>query len=151
MQLLTPSFFRSSTKVLIGLLAITVAGYLWDGYHDKNWWGAGYIESLSIPFVIAPVLVWFIFVPRRLEYSDSEFVIDRRFTSICSLPWSQLCYYGKGNNVFMIQFEGRQAFQFFAGAFSKSEWAAFLAFLSDRFPDKKASGYIGARMFRWGK
>jgi hypothetical protein len=151
MHILNASFVRAFTKTLTTLLVVSSAAYLWDGYYDGKWWDVGYIESLSIPLVIFPVIVWFMFVPKRLEYSESDFVIDRRFAKICTLPWSQLRYYGPGNNVFMIQFEGRQAFQLFAGAYGRSEWAAFLAFLSNRFPHQRASGYLGARMFKWRK
>ena len=151
MRQLTPSFLRSSMKVGIGVALVFLAEYVRSGYFDHKWWSADYIWSCAIPVSLAPVIIWFMFVPRRLEYSESEFSITNRMARDFNAPWSRLQYYGPGNNVFMIQFEGRQAFQIFAFAFPKEEWNEFALFLTDRFPNKKATGSIFGRLFRWKK
>jgi hypothetical protein len=151
MKNLTPNFIRSSAWVLSALALVTLADYLWDGFHDSKWWTIGYISSLAIPFVIFPVVVWFMFVPKRMAYSDEEIVIQRWFTPGCKLPWSTLDYYGTGENVFVLQFAGRQSFQIFASAFPRGEWRVFSAFLKKRYPEKRASGNIAGKLFKWGK
>jgi len=135
----------------MGVAAVTLIAYFWSGCFDHKWWTFDYILSLGIPFSIAPIAVWFMFVPKKLEYSETEFSIGRRFTGSCNLRWSELKYYGDGNNVFMIQFRDRPAYQIFAAAYSRDQWKQLVQFLSDRFPEKKASGYVGPFMFKWRK
>jgi hypothetical protein len=66
-----------------------------------------------------------------------------------TLDWSDLKYYGSSENVFMIQFASVGTFQIFSQAFRRSEWRTLKNFLVTTFPDRKASGYFGDRMFRW--
>jgi hypothetical protein len=91
------------------------------------------------------------FVPKKMAYSETEFVLEKWLTRDCKLPWSELEYYGDGEGVFMIQFKGRQAFQIFGLAFPRNDWKEFIAYLSNQHPDKKASGNVSGRLFRWGK
>ncbi len=105
--------------------------------------------SLLIPSVIILAVVWFMFVPSQLEFSDGQFTIKFPFRQVHTLSWSDLKYYGAGRNVFMIQFAGIGTFQIFPQAFPPNEWLMLKNFLSSAFPDKKASGHIGARMFKW--
>jgi hypothetical protein len=151
MKNLVPSFAKSGAKVLLLLFVFFLGAYLWDGFHDHKWWAPEYIASLAIPFTVAPIVIWFMFVPRRLAYSETEFVLENWPATRCQLAWSQLKYYGPGEGVFMIQFEGRQAFQILGAAFPSSDWREFVDFLSNRYPEKKASGTIGSSLFRWRK
>lgn len=145
---LRPSFLRASTLVVAALVVVTAVLYLWQGYYEHRWWTRDYILSLFIPFSIAPIAVWFIFVPTRLEFNDTHFSIQMPFRRLYTLPWSDLQFYATGRNVFMIQFSGAGTFQLFAHAFRKREWAILKNFLSSTFPERKASGYVGDRMFK---
>jgi hypothetical protein len=49
----------------------------------------------------------------------------------------------------MIQFANVGTFQIFSQAFRRSEWRLLKDFLSSKFSDRKAAGYIGDRMFKW--
>jgi hypothetical protein len=131
------------------LALVTAFGYFWQGYRENHWWTRDYMLSLLIPFSIAPLVVWFMFVPSRLEFSDSEFTIQFPFRPLHTLNWSDLQYYGFGENVLMIQFAGVGTFQIFPQAFRRGEWRMLKNFLATTFPDKKASGYFGDRMFKW--
>jgi hypothetical protein len=146
---LRPSFLRCTAWVTLALAAFAVATYFWQGYHENRWWTHGYMLSLLIPFGIAPLLVWFMFVPSRLEFSDRGFTIRFPFRPLHTLDWSDLQHYGSGPNVFMIQFAGVGTFQIFPQAFRRSEWRILKNFLSTAFPDRKAAGYFGDRMFKW--
>jgi hypothetical protein len=146
---LRPSFLRCAAWVTLALAVVTVLAYFWQGYRENHWWTHGYMLSLLIPFGIALLIVWFMFVPSRLEFSDREFTIKFPFRPLHTLNWSDLQYYGSGENVFMIQFASVGTFQIFPQAFRRSEWRMLKNFLITTFPDRKASGYFGDRMFRW--
>jgi hypothetical protein len=146
---LRPSFLRCAAWVTLALVMVSVVGYFWQGYRENHWWTHGYMLSLLIPFGIAPLVVWFMFVPSRLEFSDSEFIIQFPFRRRHTLNWSDLQYYDSGENVFMIQFTSVGTFQIFPQAFRRSEWRMLKNFLVTTFPDRKASGYFGDRMFKW--
>jgi hypothetical protein len=146
---LHPSFIRAGASVLTVIVALTAATYFWQGYHEHHWWRRDYIISLLIPLTIAPLAVCFMFVPRRLEFSETHFTIQLPFRRLYMIKWEDLQYYGSGENVFMIQFSGIGTFQIFAQAFRRSEWRMLKNFLSATFPERKASGYFGGRMFRW--
>jgi hypothetical protein len=146
---LRPSFLRCVAWVTLGLVVVTAATYFWEGYREHHWWTRDYILTLLVPFAIVPVVVWFMFVPRRLEFNDSEFTIQYPFRPLHILEWADLKYYGPGPNVFMIEFIDVGTFQIFPRAFRRSEWRLLKNFLSTTFPDRKASGYFGDRMFKW--
>ncbi|MBB6244271.1 hypothetical protein [Rhodanobacter sp. MP1X3] len=146
---LHPNFYRCVTWVFSAILVLATIGYLWQGYGEGDWWTRDYIFSMLIPIAIAPLAVWLMFVPSQLEFSDSQIIIKFRFRPLYELSWSNLKYYGSGQSVFMIQFVGYGTFQIFPQAFHRSDWLLLKNFLSSTFPEKKASGYIGNRMFKW--
>jgi hypothetical protein len=149
MRVLHPSFFRAGGIVLAMVLTLTAGTYFWEGYHGHHWWGREYIVSLLIPFAIAPLAVCAMFVPTRLEFSDTHFTVQLPLRQLYTIEWDDLECYGSGNNVFMIRFSGVGTFQIFQQAFRRDEWRMLKDFLSTTFPDRKASGYFGTRMFRW--
>ena len=146
---LHPSFARAAASVLAVVAAFTAATYFWQGYHEHHWWTRDYIVSLLIPFTIMPLAVCIMFVPRRLEFSETHFTIQLPFRRLYTIAWVDLEHYGSGENVFMMQFSDVGTFQIFAQAFRRSEWRMLKNFLSATFPERKASGYFGDRMFRW--
>ena len=145
---LRPSFLRCATWVILALAVVTGLAYFWQGYRENHWWTRDYMLSLLIPFSIAPLVVWFMFVPSRLEFNDSEFTIQFPFRPLHTLNWSDLQYYGFGENVFMIQFASVGTFQIFPQAFRRGEWSMLKNFLATTFPDRKATGSFGDRMFK---
>jgi hypothetical protein len=88
------------------------------------------------------------FVPRRIQWSATEFQIQPRFGRAKTLPWTQLYAYGSANNVFLLQFSDVSTFQIFAGAFPRDEWRAFRSFLMTNHPDKKAWFWLGPKAIR---
>jgi hypothetical protein len=95
-----------------------------------------------------PAFMCLMFVPRRIQWSATEFQIQHRFGRGHSLPWTQLHAYGCGNNVFLLQFAEVSTFQIFAGAFSRREWRAFRSFLTTHYPGKKAIFWLGPKAIR---
>jgi len=150
---LTRSFVRLLGNILFWMGILIIVGYFWQGYRDGCWWTIGYIASLSLPISIFTIFVWFAFIPKLLAYSDEEFLIDTVFFGKKTLHWSDLKYYGygRGMSVFMLQFDDTRTFQISKLAYTKDQWTAFVSFLETTFPDKKATGYIGDRMFKWRK
>jgi hypothetical protein len=146
--ILKPSLVRAFTKVLLVILLSCVLGGIDDRYRHGHWWSIGYIESLGIPILLMPTLVCIGFVPRRIEYSESEFYLERRLRGVITLPWTDLYSYGTGNGVFLLRFENVNTLQIFAGAFERNEWKAFLKFLNENYPDRKASFWFGPNPIR---
>jgi hypothetical protein len=118
-----------------------------QGFGQGKWWTLDYIYSLGIPVVLSPVIVWFMFVPRRIEYSDTQITIST-LLGTQTYAWSDLYCYGTGRGVYKIQFTGdSQPYQIFAGAYSDQEWSQLVALMNTRFPDRVQSGFsIGPGM-----
>lgn len=131
------------------MLLLAVITYFWQGYRENHWWTRDYMLTMLIPFIIVPLAIWLMAVPSQLEFSDSQITIKFPFRPLHTLSWSDLQYYGAGHNVFMIQFVDIGTFQIFPQAYRRSDWRKLKNFLSSTFPDKKGSGYIGARLFKW--
>ena len=151
MKYLTPSFNRFLGNYLLWIGSFAILTYLWQGYYNGDWWKIGYFESLLIPISIMMVFIWYGFVPKKLGYSDEKFEIDNFMNGKNSISWSELKYHGYGRGVYMIEFNGTDTFQISKWAYSKNEWFEFMNFLTTHFPDKKATGYFGNKMFKWRK
>ena len=148
---LRPNFFRCAAWVVTAMLLLAVIPYFWQGYRENHWWTRDYMLTMFIPFIIFPLAIWFMFVPSQLEFSESKITIKFPFRPLHTLSWSDLQHYGSGPNVFMIQFVGTVTFQIFPQAFRRKDWRMLKDFLSSTFPDKKASGHFGDRMFKWSR
>ena|ERR1700730_6011644 len=142
---LRPSLLRTAATLLLaigGCIAISSATGA-----GENWWHR--TVTLLVPVSIAVTILSIMFVPTRLEFTDTEFTIRFLWSRVRTIAWDELEYYGPGNNVFLIQFQGRQAFQIFSSAFPREQWHQFMSFLSTEFPDRKADGWFGPFGFRW--
>jgi hypothetical protein len=146
---LRPSVLRTASAILLSMAAFLIVSSSLADLPGEDWWSRA--KTLLIPTGVFFAFVWVMFVPRRLEFSETEFTIQHLLGRRCVLSWDELEYYGPGNNVFMIQFFGQQAIQIFAAAYSRHEWHEFMSFLSDKFPERKASGWIGGHLFKWRK
>ena len=146
---LHPSFIRASASILGGLLFLTGAVYLWQGYYEQLWWSRGYMLSLLIPLSIAPLVVCMIWVPTRFEYSEKELRVQLPFRALETVNWDELEYYGWLEGVYGLQFRDGGTLAFLPSAFPRREWRALKAFLRATFPDREASGFVGSRFFRW--
>jgi hypothetical protein len=136
---------------LIGLF--TSACYFLEGYGKAGWrTTAEDMLGVSILILAAPVFVWFSFVPRLLEFSETDITISTLLGSY-TYSWNSLYCYGPGRGVFKIQFEGdRQPYQIFAGAYRSDEWSTLINLMKARFPERVASGFsIGVGMSPKGK
>ena len=83
---LRPSFLRCVTWVALAMGVVTGVAYFSQGYRENHWWTGDYTLYLLIPFSIGPLLIWFMFVPSRLEFrtasSRLSFHFDRSTSSI---------------------------------------------------------------------
>jgi hypothetical protein len=153
MKCLTPSFLRVAFKVGLSLGIFLIVTYLWQGYGKPNARiTAENILGMVVLIGLAPVFIWFCFVPRLLAFSEKEITISTLLGK-ATYPWSSLYCYGRGRGVYKIQFEGdRQPYQIFSGAYRADEWLLLINFMKERFPDRVASGFsIGVGMSPKGK
>jgi hypothetical protein len=146
---LHPSFLRAAASVLAVMVVVTTAAYFWQGYHQNLWWSRGYFVSLLIPFAIAPIVVCVAWVPLQFEFSETELTIQFPFRPLRTVPWSDLQYHGRGGGLYGLQFHTSGTFTFYPAALPRREWRLFKNFLLTAFPERKASGFIGARLFQW--
>ena len=146
---LHPSFVRASASTLALLIAMSAVGYLWQGYHDGQWWSRGYTLSLLIPFAIMVLFISITWVPTRFEFSDTHLTVQFPFRSPETVPWDDLEYYGWLEGVYALQFRGAGKLTFYPQAFPRREWRLLKTFLRSTFPERKASGFIGTRFFKW--
>jgi len=145
---LAPSIPRAFVRVFFQCLLVAAVAAVSERYRNGHWWSPDYIASLAIPLLLMPTLVCLMFVPRRIQWSEREFLIQSRFGAPRSLPWTQLYAYGSGNNVFLLQFSGVATLQIFSGAFDPVQWKALQAFLATTHPDKKALFWLGPKAIR---
>ncbi len=146
---LHPSFFRAAIVLLIWFVGLAAATYFWQGYYQHHWWSRDYFLTLLIPFALLAIVVCLVWVPWRLEYSDTELTIQFLFRPLHVLAWEDLQYYGWFRGVYGLQFHNEGTFTFYPQAFPHREWRTFKGFLFTTFPERKASGSIGARLFQW--
>lgn len=147
MNRLTPSFWRLAIKVA-GAITVFAVLAQWRSLGQGHWPDIRGLYSFVLPIVLAPTFVWYMFVPRLLEYSDEEIHL-RTLLRQGSYRWEMLDAYGPGRGVFMLQFGGDSgAYQIMSGAYSYKEWLAFKTFLQSRFPDRKTSFSIGGKLIR---
>jgi len=131
------------------MVVVTAAAYFWQGYHQNLWWSRGYFLTLLIPFTIAPAIVCVAWVPLQFEFSDTELTIRFAFRPQRTVSWDDLQYYGWFEGVYGLQFHSSGTFTFYPDALPRREWRMFKNFLLTAFPERKASGFIGARLFQW--
>src|SRR5437868_6378505 len=92
-QTLTPNLPRAFVRVFLLVSLVTAIAAVFQRYHDGHWWSADYLASLAIPLLLMPTFVCLMFVPRRIQWSATEFQIQPRFGSGQNLPWTQLYAY----------------------------------------------------------
>ncbi len=136
---LRPSFTRIAVSTDSFLLIAIVLGYFQQGYMNGKWWTTDYICSFSVPLVLLPLLVWFIWVPRVLEYSETHIRIVTIFRNTLQ-PWKHLKSYGDGPGiVFVLRFKGEfQGYQIMSKAYSDSDWNRFTDYLETCFPNRES-------------
>jgi hypothetical protein len=141
MTRLRPSFFRVFLKVGLSILLFLVFCDLKRGFQEGKWWEADDILVVLLLMTFAPAFVWFAFVPFLMEFSDSEIKISTLLGKY-TYSWDDLYCYGTGRGVYKIQFSGdRQPYQIFKGAYPKADWIKLVDFMTDRYPNRIASGF----------
>jgi hypothetical protein len=145
----TQSVWLFSRNVLFAFAILTIAAYLWQGYYEGNWWSAGYVYTMLPVIAALPVITWFAFVPKTLEFSEELFTVQFHFRPRHRIPWGELKYWGWGENVFLLEFEGHRTFQIALWAFPSNQRRPLIDFLSAHYPKRKARLWIGIQGFRW--
>jgi len=134
---LRPSLTRIFISIDSFILIVIVFGYFQQGYMDGKWWTMGYICSFSILLVVAPLLVWLIWVPRVLEYSESHIRVVTIWRESLE-PWNQVKSYGYGTGIFTLRFKHKfQGYQIWSEAYSDSDWGRFTDYLETCLPDRE--------------
>jgi hypothetical protein len=141
---LRPSAGRASVALLLMITSWMVArGAIATGSYF--WPRTGALVGL-VAFGL--LMVWFIYVPVELEFDRVDVTIRYRFRRRRSFQWYELEYYGRRGSVFVLQFAGR-TFKLFWQAFAPADWYELVSFLDDRYPERKADGWLRGKGFRW--
>jgi hypothetical protein len=109
----------------------------------------GVVVLAIIPLIFA-ILTW-LGVGDTIEFSDDECKILSAGGKEMRYAWKDLQYYGDGKGFYMIEFKDNPALQIYQGCYSSEDWSKLMDFLSFRYPDQKADGYIGSRLFKNGE
>ena len=142
---LRPSFLRTLCSFFLVFGALTALFYV---FGTSSTHAGDSQETLLGSLLVSTLLgslVWFFFVPRRLEFSDTQFTIKAPLGRLQTFRWDELEYFGPGRGVFVIQFLGCSSFQIFTFGFPHSKWRLLKRFLYDNFPDRAGSFSIGGR------
>ncbi|MEM1221585.1 MAG: hypothetical protein AAGH40_02390 [Verrucomicrobiota bacterium] len=86
------------------------------------------------------------FTPKRIEWNEEKVIIHCLFPGTGEHTWDELQGYstfGKKIGTFLIKFRGKQAYQISPFGFEKKEWNEFLNLLTDGFPSKKKTFWLG--------
>jgi hypothetical protein len=141
MTRLTPSFLLVALKVGLVIMLVSLVPFFSQGHIWEQWSGWDSILPLAAPTIIAPILVWFMFVPRSLEFSETEIAIITLLGKH-SYPWTELYCYGSGRGVYKIQFSGDfQPYQIFSGAYPSEEWSKLIEFMKTSFPERERASF----------
>lgn len=141
---LKPSFMRTVSRfylvwfVLLGLSYITGS---WVKPAEELYVT---LICIAIPPAAVGSLIWFLFVPRRLEFSNTDITIKPALESLRTLGWDELEFFGPGRGLFILRFSGCSPFQISTLGFRRSEWRLLKRFLYDNFPDR--GGFSIARL-----
>ena len=147
---LTPVKSRSPLVFIAILVPIPILGGLYEGYVVRNWNQAYDFLTMPIGLLAVILFIKYGFASGVIEFSEDELKITRRFRGEESYAWKYLKYYGYFESVFMLQFGDNAALQILPGAYSAEDWSKLEDFLTSHFPDRKANGVWGARLFKSG-
>ena len=142
---LKPSFLRTVSSFYVVFIALFALSYV-TGASSKY---AGEADNAWIGLIIVPAvlgsLIWFFFVPRRLEFSNSDITIKPALESLQIFDWDELEYFGPGRGVYVLQFYGSSTFQIFTFGFRRSQWRLLKRFLYENYPERVGSFSIMGR------
>jgi hypothetical protein len=121
------------TIALLFALAATIARV-----SDSRWWTAAEAARYLLVALVSPTFL--LAVPRRIEWSETDFSISPRVGSPRTYSWSELVRYGpgEGKGVLVLRFADRRSFQIFTWAFDTSSWKLFTTFLARVHPEKRS-------------
>jgi hypothetical protein len=129
---LTPSFLRASWVQWCVTLTLLPAVYFTQSQD----------YTLVIPFALIPFINWFVFVPRRLEFTDSELTVDSWIIGSHKLSWNRLRSWGYGRVLFSLTFDGCETVNIAPYAYPNKEWSALVAFLTAHFLNRKLPWWL---------
>jgi hypothetical protein len=141
----------SPIRIILFFILFPILGYFYEGYARGDWYQAHYALSFIVPAVVIPLVLRYLFVSGPIEYTEDYFKIVTRLRGEVTYPWSDLKYYGDGNGDFLIQFGEEPAIQIFFSSYVNEDWQMLVNFLTAHFPERKADGFVGTRLFKWNK
>ena len=116
-------------------------------------WGRPVDYTLAIPILFVPAFIWVAFVPRRFRYGKEGFEFTSRFTGTHFLPADRFRHWGKGESVFLLEFDKqalhRRTLQIALWVYPREVRDGFKTFLKENFLERRASMWVGIRGYTW--
>ena len=145
---MTPLSLAKGVGTLLGMLiAVTVAGYFFEGMANHQWWSPQYIASFAIPFSLCVALQYVVYVPYRVAWDDETIEIDTWLRGTFRAPWSQLSHWGSPGMTFTLEFGSMfgdcRTFQIALNYFTPASVQAFRDYLDKHHSGQSASFWIG--------
>jgi len=142
-----PSYIRAFCKTfvmffLLGSIFFPSVAYFQGGpYSIEQAIGISIISGLFLGF-----LGTLVFTPRKIKWNEDKISIHCLFPGTGEHMWDDLQAYssfGKKAGTFLLKFQGKQAYQINPLGFKKSEWNELMRLLTDGFPEKKRTIWLG--------
>lgn len=106
-------------------------------------------QVLGMSLILGIILISFsvvFFTPRKIEWDKERITIHAFFPGTGEYSWDELEAYsafGKRVGLFLIKFEGKQAYQIVAIGYCREDWNELMEFPSSGFPWKKSWLWLG--------
>lgn len=146
---LHPSFVRALISLAVSIGIFAIVGCFLYGERTRDGWIRGFAVVFGMSFVFLGSIVCMAWVPSEFECSETHLTVRFPFRQRRTLVWDDLECHGWGEGIYGLQFKSAGSVDFYPQAFPRREWKALKTFLSTEFPNRKSSGFRGARFFRW--
>jgi hypothetical protein len=134
------SFIRALARLFIVLGLLVILGGI-VSIHRQGF------AFLALLFALLAGGSCFVHVPRSITLTDTSLSIEWLCRRTVNVPLDELEAYAHGRRFFMIQLKHHRTQSIDDIAFASDEWRAFTRELERRFPDRKASFFVGTQLF----
>ena len=149
---LKPNYLLAFVKMfLLGFALITVVLGIVPYFQGKEVRIASILTLAVFVGALFGIFIAIIFTPQEITWNDETIKVKALFPGSGDFEWRQLEAWGYGRGVFLIKFENMQLFQIARAGFRSQDWNVFQSLFQRRFPEKKASIWIGVSPIRFRK
>ena len=144
-MILRPNYLRAAVTTYIWIGAFAAFIFVVNRMRGTPMQTDDLLSIVAIGGTFMAAAISVMFVPRELRYDSEGFSCRMMIQGSRTFSWEKLEAYGRGNNVFLLKFEGHQAIQISGFGFRRSEWKNFKDYIKTAFPEKKCWVWLGPK------